>query len=151
MSRWATDFLGYPDAVMVEERKDRLLGFIRYGVRENPGVIALVVSILGVNHLQALEVFCNVHTNFGLAQSKKSNCVDFNADKLKAILRERKITNKEIARQMGCCRQTINNLFYYGECRKSKKFVDKIEKILNLPQGSLIKGDQNESGIACRL
>ena len=151
MGAWVTDFMGYPDTIQEQERKDKLLRFIRYGMRENPGVIALAVSILGVNHLKALEVFCNIHTSYKYAGRIKSNCVYVDTVLLKSILRERKITYQQLADRMGCGRQTINNLFYDAECRKNKKFVEKMEKALELPNGSLKKEVQHEKSSDCWL
>ena len=138
MGAWVTDFMGYPDTIREEEKKDRLLQFIRYGLKENPGVIALAISILGVNHLVALEVFCNIHTSLKSAGRVKSNCVYVNRQRLREVLKEKRISYTVLAERVGCGRQTINNIFYSESGRKGKQFVYKMEAALELPKGSLI-------------
>jgi len=141
---WVTDFLGYPDVVQEEERKCAFLRFLKYALNENPGVIALVVSIAGVNHFDALETLCGIRSSLNNRRKtvRRSDCVDFDLDRFKTIMQERKISQREMAAALGCSPGIISNMFYQNGRRKSKKFVAKVEKVLELPQGSLIvKGE----------
>lgn len=142
MEDWNTDLSCFYDVVAEEERKDKLIRFIKYCRSVNPGYLALAVCINGGDIYESLSVFCDIHTNLGNGKRKRTrkDCVEFNAEKFRKILAERKITQKALAKATGVDKHTIANIFYKVNKRKSRKFVQKIETALNLPSGSLIVG-----------
>ena len=136
---WTSDFLGYGDPVQEEERKSKFLRFLKYAVNENPGVVALWLSIAGANHFAALEVFCGIRSNLTTEQKTRNrkDCVNFDVDKFQRIIRDKGIMHQDVAEALGCSVQSIRNILYRHEQRKGRKFVRNLEKFLGMPEGSL--------------
>ena len=130
---------------------ESLKRFIHTCHKNNIGYLALLVCITGdVDPQESLHTFCGIQYKPHSYTPRKGS-VRLDIIKLRDILREKKITLKEMSRMMGVTPVYISRTLYetrmQGFVHKNKKFVDKAEKVLNLPKGTLIKKEDENGGL----
>ena len=114
--------------------------FIKACTKENVGWLALAVCISGyIDAPTALNVFCGIKasdTTKGHKGTRRLNII-----RLKEIMKERNLTNTDIAKLTGVTKYNVANMFYRFDgdkyVNKVSKFVDNIEKGLGMPTGSM--------------
>lgn len=129
---------------------ESLARFIHTCHKENIGYLALLVCIAGdISPQESLYTFCGIHWKPHRYAPRKGT-VRLDTHKLKRVLKERGITQGRMSEMMGLSHVYITRIFFEtnerGYINKQKKFVDKLEKILKLPKGSLIKRE-DENGL----
>lgn len=111
--------------------------------KENIGYLALLVCIAGnVSAQESLFTFAGIHWKPHRYAPRKGT-VRLDTKKLKRAIKEKGITQQEMSKLMGVSKIYMTRTFYEanerGYINKNRKFVEKCEKVLNLPKGSLIK------------
>ena len=122
---------------------ESLVRFIHTCHKNNIGYLALLVCIAGdIDPQESLHTFCGIQYK-PHSYTPRKGTVPLDIIKLREVLREKGITQKAMSQMMGVTQVYISRTIY--ECRKrgyvnnNKRFVDKLEKLLNLPKGALIK------------
>ena len=123
-----------------DEMLARFIGACHKG---NIGYLALLVCIAGgVSAQESLFTFAGIHWKPHRYRPRKGT-VKLDTQKLKRVLKERGISQQEMSKMMGVSKIYMTRTFYEsnerGYINKHKNFVEKCEKVLNLPEGSLIK------------
>ena len=123
-----------------DEMLARFIGACHKG---NIGYLALLVCIAGgVSAQESLFTFAGIHWKPHRYRPRKGT-VKLDTQKLKRVLKERGISQQEMSKMMGVSKIYMTRTFYEsnerGYINKHKNFVKKCEKVLNLPEGSLIK------------
>ena len=123
-----------------DEMLARFIGACHKG---NIGYLALLVCIAGgVSAQESLFTFAGIHWKPHRYRPRKGT-VKLDTHKLKRVLKERGISQQEMSKMMGVSKIYMTRTFYEsnerGYINKHKNFVKKCEKVLNLPEGSLIK------------
>lgn len=111
--------------------------------KENIGYLALLVCIAGnVSAQESLFTFAGIHWKPHRYRPRKGT-VQLDTKKLKRAIKEKGLTQQEMSKLMGVSKIYMTRTFYEanerGYINKNRKFVEKCEKVLNLPKGSLIK------------
>ena len=122
---------------------EQLARFIHACRKENIGYLALLVCIAGdISAQESLFTFAGIHWKPHRYRPRKGT-VKLDTRKLKRVLKERGISQQEMSKMMGVSKIYMTRTFYEskerGYINKHKNFVKKCEKVLNLPEGSLIK------------
>lgn len=123
-----------------DEMLARFIGACHKG---NIGYLALLVCIAGdISAQESLFTFAGIHWKPHRYRPRKGT-VKLDTRKLKRVLKERGISQQEMSKMMGVSKIYMTRTFYEsnerGYINKHKNFVKKCEKVLNLPEGSLIK------------
>lgn len=123
-----------------DEMLARFIGACHKG---NIGYLALLVCIAGdISAQESLFTFAGIHWKPHRYRPRKGT-VKLDTQKLKRVLKERGISQQEMSKMMGVSKIYMTRTFYEsnerGYINKHKNFVKKCEKVLNLPEGSLIK------------
>ena len=123
-----------------DEMLARFIGACHKG---NIGYLALLVCIAGdISAQESLFTFAGIHWKPHRYRPRKGT-VKLDTHKLKRVLKERGISQQEMSKMMGVSKIYMTRTFYEsnerGYINKHKNFVKKCEKVLNLPEGSLIK------------
>ena len=124
-------------------KDEQLLRFILACDKQNIGYLALLVCITGdIDAQESLHTFCGIKWKPHRYTPRKGT-VPLDIVKLRDVLCEKKMTQTKISQIMGLKRVYLAQIFYEakanGYINKNKKFVEKMEKVLNLPKGTLIK------------
>lgn len=123
-----------------DEMLARFIGACHKG---NIGYLALLVCIAGdISAQESLFTFAGIHWKPHTYRPRKGT-VRLDTRKLKRVLKERGISQQEMSKMMGVSKIYMTRTFYEsnerGYINKHKNFVKKCEKVLDLPEGSLIK------------
>ena len=146
---WSTDIPVCADVVEEEQRKDKVLRFIRYARSQNIGWLALYACVYGdVDIYESLSTFCGIHTNKGNTERIRKDCVEFDVEKFRNTAKDKRISQRELAKLVGISRTALYNTLFNGKNRKQRHFVERCEQVLGLEPGSLI-GGQNGKNTGC--
>ncbi len=139
MGIWSTDF---PIEEIRLPKPSNIERFINYCRSQNIGVLALAMCINGSDIYETLHVMCGMSHNGNEGRTRK-NVVNVDQERLKTELKKQKMSRRQLSAMSGISRTTINKLMAERNPRRLKENVEKLENVLNLPTGSLIKGEQN--------
>ena len=123
---------------------EMLARFLEAGRKENSGVIALLVCIVGdIPANTALNIFCGIHSK---EYSPRSDSEPLDINKLRLGMDAARLTHKELCKAIHRSRGTLSRLFYDNKgrhyCYKKKSFLRDCEKALGMAEGELVyKGE----------
>lgn len=117
-----------------------LRNFLRAGMAENSGVLALCVCIAGdIDANKALGVFCGVSCK---KYVHKYNTEPLDVGKLRKAIEDSCISYEEMCKAVNKKKGTFANLFYKAKgqayCYKEKTFIRACEKALGMNAGDLV-------------
>lgn len=121
------------------DKKGDIIKTLIYALKQNPGVAALYVCIVGgVSSDASLHMFCDLPTSSYYKASFTGELCEFNADRFYEECQARGLSQRKAAALFNISKGSIQDIFMHRTRRKRRSFVEHCEKILQLEHGSLL-------------